>query len=322
MERKKLRLLVVNYHYIRENVPSRGIYPLTPSQFENKLDEISKNGFKFVSLKQVNDAIEFKDKSFLSSNSCLITFDDGLKESYEVGLSILDKKGIPGAFFVPTFPIETQKTLDVHKFHYVQSQFISKDILKSAPMEFLNVLGNISSENLLGQYPWDDLETAKMKYLVNFILNEDDRNKFIDHLFNLCGVIEKAFVDDFYMNRNQIRILAERGYLGAHGRTHCPLAALDLFDLQRELDMSIQTLEECASQKITSISYPYGGPTAVSPLLYREVKARNFCSGFTMERGLNDWDDLEKRPLALKRFDTNDVYGGKSEQVLKRYLNS
>ena len=36
----------------------------------------------------------------LPKKSCLITFDDGLKESYENGLPILDDMGIPAAFFI------------------------------------------------------------------------------------------------------------------------------------------------------------------------------------------------------------------------------
>ena len=50
-------LLVVNYHYIRDKIPHTGIHPITPSFFKKQLELISTNGYKFVSVDDINKAI-------------------------------------------------------------------------------------------------------------------------------------------------------------------------------------------------------------------------------------------------------------------------
>ena len=51
-------LLVVNYHYIRDEIPKNGIYPVTSSFFKYQLGLIHKNGYEFVSLNQINEVIK------------------------------------------------------------------------------------------------------------------------------------------------------------------------------------------------------------------------------------------------------------------------
>jgi peptidoglycan/xylan/chitin deacetylase (PgdA/CDA1 family) len=109
-----LKLLIVNYHYIREVLPPRGIYNITPDAFEKQLEAIHHNGFHFISLEDIQIAVREKSAQSLNKKSCLVTFDDGLRESYELGLSILDRKGIPGAFYISSSTIGHGKVLDVH----------------------------------------------------------------------------------------------------------------------------------------------------------------------------------------------------------------
>ncbi len=92
-------LIVSNYHYIREDFTAKhpSIFGLTPKQFRLQMEELSKAG-SFISQK---DLLKFRNKKF-DKNYILITFDDGLKEQYELAKPILDAMGIPFIFFINT----------------------------------------------------------------------------------------------------------------------------------------------------------------------------------------------------------------------------
>ena len=95
-------LLAVNFHYISETCfEYPGIHPVSPESFERQLDLLGRD-FQFVGLDDLE--AHLNRKRILPVRSCLITFDDGLREQYEIAWSILRRKGIPAAFFVNTYP--------------------------------------------------------------------------------------------------------------------------------------------------------------------------------------------------------------------------
>ena len=91
-----MQLLVVNFHYFREKKPKKGIFPLTLRDFEYQIEIISKY-YDFVSEDEIIENLKKGRK--ISKNSCLLTFDDGLKDQMKVA-NLLIKKGIPGMFYV------------------------------------------------------------------------------------------------------------------------------------------------------------------------------------------------------------------------------
>ena len=178
-------LLVINYHYIRDKIPLMGIHPITPSFFKKQLELISTNGYKFVSVDDINKVLK-TNKNTLPEKSCLITFDDGLKESYDIGLSILDDMGIPAFFSVISDTIVNNKLVDVHKLQYLRTQVDTKDIehFLSSDIEILD------EKSILNQYPFDDIATAKIKYLLNFVNPGLVDKLFSLHLVTILAVVE------------------------------------------------------------------------------------------------------------------------------------
>lgn len=316
-----LSLLIVNFHYVRAVTPHRGVYGITPEAFEVQLDMIHGGGFKYVSLEDVNAAIANVDTSTLPKKSCLITFDDGLRESYEVGQNILDKKGIPGAYYVCSSMVDCDKVLDVHKFHYIQSQLSDVDILGNIPDKFIKRLESISSETISNQYSWDEMVMAKIKYLINFLLTPSEREVVVGDLFNVCISSEVDFAKKLYLTQEQIKEIANRNSLGTHGCSHTPMSLFSKAELYDEISRSCNILQELTNQSINSISYPYGGESAVSQSVFESARALGMTSGMTMMRGINSSDDLLYKPMQLKRFDTNDVFGGKSEALYKELFS-
>ena len=123
------------------------------------------------------------------------------------------------------------------------------------------------------------------------------------------------------MNNSQLRNLSQRKYLGSHCHSHLPLAELNISDIKYELTHSKKIIENLCNCKITSVSYPYGVAQAINDSVIRIAKEAGYISGLTMNRALNSQIELTKSPLQLSRFDTNDVFGGKSFKMYEDYFN-
>jgi peptidoglycan/xylan/chitin deacetylase (PgdA/CDA1 family) len=89
---------VLTYHSFSLDKP--GKMTVTAAAFEAQMKFLKENGYRFISLSQL---IEFMDyKAPLPSRAVAITIDDGWRSFYEIGLPILKKYGIPATLFVYT----------------------------------------------------------------------------------------------------------------------------------------------------------------------------------------------------------------------------
>lgn len=301
-----MQLLSVNYHYIRNEKPKSGIYPLSLKELDRQIDTLARS-YEFISQQDLSAIIE--KQYFLKKKYCLLTFDDGLKEQLEA-FELLKSKGIPAVFYVTTHSIKEQSVVDVHKLHHIRSS-ITDDVIMDT---ITKIIGNISFEypgNIDSLYRYDEADTKKLKYLLNFILNSEQKTRVINELFGSLIADEKKFSTKFYMSKSDIKMLDEYGCLGTHTDKHLPLAMLGKSQIRDEIKQSLLFLQnDCGAQNITSISYPYGGPKAVSNTV-AEISKPDFTFGVTMKRGVNGDEDLVNNPLLLKRVDTNDAPGGK-----------
>jgi len=298
-----MELLVITYHYIREVFPEKGLYGITSEQFLNQIDKIREQGYEFVSLEAI------KKPKNLPQKSCLLTFDDGLKDHYKI-YRILKEKGIWGAFFISTDPLFNETALQVHKMHYILSQCDVKELLEDLK-DIPYILSLVRK-----QYPWGEEKMAILKYILYFELSEHQRNNIINTWFyeNYKGS-EQEFIKEWYMPPNQVKELGQKGCIGAHTQTHRALATLSLEEISQEVRGSKRELELFTKQSVSSISYPFGGPTAVNDTVIRICKEQGFSIGFTIEKGINTLKDLQQTPLQLKRYDTINTYGGKYDEL-------
>ena len=300
-----MKLLAVNFHYIREEIYENGIYPRNLKQLSDQLDILSKH-YEFISQNDLIDKIKYKKYS--TKKYCLLTFDDGLKEQMNA-LELLNQKGIPGVFYVTTNSIRNNKVVNVHKLHHIRSIMSDADVFKFIDSK---IDSNIIQypENINELYRYDALETKKLKYLLNFILDSDTKDRLIDELFKQI-TNESDFSKELYMSIEDIKKLDKQGYLGTHSDLHLPLATLSEEEIAKDIKDSLDFLHNsCGVDKIRSISYPYGGPKAVSQKVADISEHFGFDFGLTMFRGLNEIKDFDS-PLLLKRVDTNDAPGGK-----------
>ena len=304
-----MQLLAVNFHYFREQKPKSGIYPLTTKEFEKQIETIAKT-YDFISENDIIDSISnIKNRN---KKSCLLTFDDGLKEQIKIA-EILDRKGIPGMFYVSTNPIRNNIVLDVHKLHFIRSNIQDEKLFSLLFDEFNLDNFRFNDKILKNQYRYDNIVSSKIKYFLNFVLSDSKKKEFIDKLFVKLAGSEKEFSKNLYMDEKDLKWLFKKSMLGTHGDKHIPLAFFNSDEIEKDINMSIKYLESIVgNNSINSISYPYGGKKAVSKSVATIAEKCGLRFGLTMNRGVNYFDKYQNNFL-LNRIDTNDAPGGKLE---------
>jgi len=300
-------LTVSNYHYIRTDFSAKfpSIFGVTPTQFEAQL-QLLKNHGTFVSPNDLTG--HFDDILKSAENHILITFDDGLREQYDYALPILDRHNIPAVFFASSINTEHKKVNTVHKIHLLRSILAPKELMQKLSENNVSTLEVSEQSHAQSIYRYDDAITAGLKYLLNFKmpfgLQEQIIGKIFANYFNESEINEKLYMD----TKNLVH-LAENGYLGSHTHNHYPLGLLPAEQIQFELEHSKSYFDELTKMPTTMVSYPYGTNEACTPEVAKKAIDAKYVLGFTTNRGVNT---IEDNPLLLKRFDCNDLPGGKS----------
>jgi peptidoglycan/xylan/chitin deacetylase (PgdA/CDA1 family) len=304
-------LIAINYHYIRESFDASfpSIFGITPSKFRSQLENLAQFG-SFVSQNDIINSIN--GKKDLPEFSFIVTFDDGLAEQYDLALPILEQLGIPAIFFVNTRVFTENHVLGVHKIHQLRS-VINPTELKSYVEAFISSSGKqqvlIAYEaKAVAHYKYDDVENAKLKYLLNFVLDLNQREALINQKFSEVFGSEEKINSELYMKVDHLHVLHSKGLLGSHSHEHYPIGTLDTAKQEYQINKSQEEFEKLIGKRIRSFSYPYGALEACQNLASKLENA-GFEFALTMERAVNA--DL-KNPFYLSRFDNNDMPLGKA----------
>ena len=308
-----MRLLIVNYHYIRDVKPKGGIYPVTTAEFQAQVELLGAH-YRFTSQAELLRMLEADQ--FPAANLCLLTFDDALAEQWRA-IEVLERLSIPAIFFATTDWIADRRPHDVHKLHYIFTQLDETRVLEVLRRDFRMDERAIDEALLSQQYSYDSAGMRRAKYFLNFSLPADERRAAVDRLFAEVEPDERRFSGELYMTPEQLIALARREMLGTHTCSHRPLATLPPEELTDEIAGSKRALERLTGTAIQSISYPYGGSAAVNPAVAMAARSQGLRLGMTMQRGINEETDL-REAMMLKRVDTNDAPGGKLRS--KQYL--
>jgi peptidoglycan/xylan/chitin deacetylase (PgdA/CDA1 family) len=304
-------LIAVNFHYIREqfDLPYPSIFGITLEAFQRQLETLGKWG-SFVSQHDIVQSLQ--GKSSLPERAFVITFDDGLKEQYELALPILKKMGIPAIFFVNPRVFEEEHVLGVHKIHQLRS-VVAPAVLMEKTEAYLRAkdrgheLGTYQ-DKAVNHYRYDKAEIAKLKYLLNFVLNISERQELIDSAFLETFGTERTVNRSLYMEMEHLKELHLLGLLGSHSYEHFPIGTLEFKDQEIQVRRSQEFFKRELGAALSSFSYPYGAYEACEGL-EDLLKENEFQFGFTMERAINT--DLQN-PFYLSRFDNNDLPLGKA----------
>lgn len=311
-----MKLLIFDYHYIGpENRYLQGIYPVSSERLENQIKEVMRY-FTPISQQQLIAATEAGGG--IPENSCLITFDDGLRSQFDVALPILKRMKVPAVFFVSSLPYVENRTCLVHKIHFLRAT-LSPEIfleelentLQTVFNKSLTMLLTIENENIAREkYRYDTPLEAKVKYFLNNILDDKEKDEVISIIFHKYVPNEEDFIREFYMQPEHLKELRALGYLGLHSFDHVAFSRLSLPEIREQLARNKEHLESIAgSIPVESVSYPYGSKYDINSKVVEICQELGIKVGFTKERAINA---SLKNPLLFARADTNDVVGGKN----------
>lgn len=227
-------------------------------------------------------------ESDLPERAVAITFDDGYADNYEQAMPILNRLGIPAAFYVTVDCIERRKLPWPSRLRF--------SFRTTRKPQFTDKGGQV----------WNlaHAEDREQGYL-----------KVCDEVCKLAGTaleervaqIEQALEaqlpsnsGELMMTWDQVKALAQRGHIvGSHTMTHPNLAFLGVEDVRRELVESKQTMEAKIGVPVEHFSYPC---PALFPNWTEQTREQSLRAGYqtavTTNNGLTRQND---NPLELKR---------------------
>jgi len=283
-------LRVVMYHYVRDlpRTPFPKLKGMMLDDFRDQVTELSTQ-FEMASLESAMDfmAGEYRPRRDL----CLLTFDDGLKEHYTDVTPILHEKRIRAVFFLITGCLEEKKVAAVHMNHFLMA---SMDFDEYADGFFRKVVAlcpdafapmNVDASRAAQTYPWDTPEVARFKYLFNFGMDPDLRDRAVREMFTQHISDEATFADSLYINWEEARKMQKAGMaIGGHTHQHKPLANLSTRELTWDLETCHKLLhQKLLPQSVWSFSYPYGKKDSFHLRAVRKLQQLNFRCAFSTE---------------------------------------
>lgn len=296
-------VLAINHHYFRSGGTGRGIYPTTPDALRSEVGRLRNNGWR---IGNQEDLLAFLAGEINSAEQiCFLTFDDGLKEQI-AAIKLLASLDACAVCYVSTAPLMDGIVLDVHKLQMIRSMLCDEELAVDLDRRFGFFGKTFDEDRLAIQYRYDAQLSRRVKYFINFVLDEEQRLRWFQEMFVSQFGDERAVASSLYMNIDDLRLLGAQKMLGAHGHMHLPLATLRREHMHAEIATSTEILSRLSGGNPIGISYPYGGKTAVSAELFSEARAMGYQYGFTMERGVN-WHHIIDDSLSLRRIDVNDL---------------
>lgn len=298
-------LLFINHHYYREARYEGGIYPTSAQSLRNEIDVLLSRGWRLISPLEVLHLVTSGES--VSEKVCCLTFDDGFKEQLNV-LDTLEPYWVKPIFFVPTEVLVVPGILDVHKLQLIRS-VVSDHQLVELLDSHLSFRSRFTTEHMnlaAYQYRYDSPLATEVKYFLNFVVDEFEREQWLDDVFAKHLGPSAAFAQSLYFSADDIQLLGDLGLVGSHSQSHRNLAQLSNNDLRNELHGSRDILHRLTHSNIWAVSYPYGAPSAVTQRVVDAAVQAGYVAGITMRRGVNGGDE-PVNPMRLRRIDTNDV---------------
>ena len=187
-----------------------------------------------------------EDPASLKQPCFFLSFDDGLREAYEIIAPLLLKKGIPAAFFLNTEFIDNRELFFRYKISLILDRLES---IRYSPAV---------TEILQSRF---HLEGKERNHIRKFIQGIPYGKRSV--LEEIAGLLDLDFgaflrVKKPYMSTVQARELAGKGfYLGAHSKDHPDFGGLDMDAQLAQFRESLDYVKQEFSQKNGLFSFPF-----------------------------------------------------------------
>ncbi|MBN1941098.1 MAG: polysaccharide deacetylase family protein [Candidatus Diapherotrites archaeon] len=288
----ELENIIIVYHYVRDKTNFKAF---TTSQFREQVSYLSKN-YRIIGLSEL---IEQKPRD----KTCVITFDDGIKDGFTNALPILEEHNAKATFFIPGGILTEKKVLNAQKRHLLLAKLGTEKFVEEFNSSAESIF-RVREESKKQGYQFDDALTSNLKYMLD---NMDNPETVLTKIFGKYFNEEEEF-EKIYLNKQEMKKMQGRNMeFGCHGYNHIWLGKLYFKDMKSDIEKGLAVFQENFPDQIKTISYPFG---SYSPLTVRLAKELGFKAGLTIEKRINE---NTENMLELGRFDCVDI--------LKKYSN-
>jgi peptidoglycan/xylan/chitin deacetylase (PgdA/CDA1 family) len=240
----------------------------------------------------------------IDRNYAVLTFDDGLRDHYDV-TDILVEKQLSGTFFIPVQPVVSRGLMRTHMVQYVIGEMSHKlsvvvdELLTHFSYEIRSYLWNHYSKTAWKDNHWP----TERIFITNILRDYPDKLKTMvicESLFKKYVTSDvKSVVNDLYLTQKQIGAMKSAGMtIGGHGYISENLTNYPKHKQEVDLMLTKNFLENLGVTDFY-LSYPNGGFNEDTLKLMGDC---GFDLGFTTTnqsienvRGIN--------PFALPRLD-------------------
>lgn len=291
--------LAVMYHYVREPEEWKGSVPISPRDFEEQIDQLSKT-HEFV----LPDDLKKKT----SKPKCILTFDDATKDQYEIAFDIMKKKGIPGYFTIMSSPLVKREVPVFHLVHaalsFVEEEFLWDELRPQLTQRDLLIL-DLANET----YAYEQSQLRRyIKYSLNFILDSKQSKNFLEKMVYSQFGSKQKFIDNMYINIEEFQIMKQAGMtLGVHCVHHIPFQGNAEEYYRNEIVPCAEFMQEQLNIKPAWYTPPFGGGEK-KLLMMESLKDSLLLDGykgaFTTNSGVID--DISS--FWLNRLDCNKIF--------------
>lgn len=269
---------VLSDHEIKNTDSHPGIFVVKDS-FERQI-KYMKNHFNVVTLEEFVNHIENK-RSF-PSKTCLVTFDDGWKDSFTNAFPILKKYRIPAVIFVATCYVGGERTFwqetlsslffELHRQCIIDEKK-AKDALSLQFQDFKKLI--LCRESNLKETISNLVAAQKER---PFQETEHLMNKLTIFLAPSSKSTEKQGA---FLTWDEIKVMVSSGIkFGSHGNNHKILLNMQAKEALEEIRGSKERLEIALKERVETFSYPNGD--------YNEQTVRQVReSGYKLAFGTN-----------------------------------
>ena len=235
------------YHAIQGNDPLphiRHLYSLrTEAQFEKDLDYLLKY-FAPLSLAQLYDVTRRKRE--LQKPAFHLTFDDGLREVFDIAAPILKRKGIPATIFLNSGFVNNRGLFYRYKVSLLLENLYSKN---TTDYQFVKV------KEILNHYSSANSGVAECLLALKY-----QDVQLIDQLAEVLDCNFEDFLEKQkpYLTNTQINLLKEDGFtFGAHSVDHPQYSRLSLEQQLSQTTKSIRFVQQHFNPEINCFSFPF-----------------------------------------------------------------
>jgi len=250
---------------------------VTEPTFRMHMDHL-KNRYRILSLEEFVDILD--RGAFPDRPACLITFDDGWADNYEVAFPVLRDRGMPAVVFLSTATVGTHEIFWTERAARLLSLLYQRS-RGAAPKQSEGVLEPPDLQRLLARkIRREDFLDRVIEDLKS--AHEAERNAFLAELSGLIDDEEKPRA--WIMNWDQIEEMARSGIaFGAHGHTHRILVGLDPGQMEMEIAEPARIIGEKLGRTPLAFCYPNGD--ADDPVV-QKVRDAGYRAAFSVEQGV------------------------------------